>query len=68
MNIFVKFHENFVLTKLLISFDRFDNFETGPVSYFAKLKTTKLSALCRALIYNETPVYFNGPKYTELKV
>jgi len=37
------------ITKLPISFDHFDNFETGRVLYFAKHKITKLSVFCRAL-------------------
>jgi len=50
-NIFVKFCKNFAITKLPISFDHFNNFETGHVLYFAKHKTTKLSAFYRALMF-----------------
>jgi len=39
------------MTKLPISFDHFDNFETGCVLYFVKHETTKLSAFCRALVF-----------------
>jgi len=49
-NNFVKFCKKNAITKLLISFDSFDNFETGRVSYFAKHETTKLFAFCRALV------------------
>ncbi len=37
MNIFVKFFENFVITKLQISLDCFDYFETGHVCRKANL-------------------------------
>ncbi len=46
----LSFAKKFAITKLLISFDSFDNFKTGRVSYFAKHETTKLFAFCRALV------------------
>jgi len=46
---FVKFRKNFAITKIAICFDSFDNFETGRVLYFAKLRNTKIIVFCRAL-------------------